>query len=372
MKRMLSVTLLAVALLFPGAAASAVEQDDGAAALDLYEAQVAPGDQVRLREQGYDIVAVDGADAGALRLELVLNRDQAAQLRAEGVEVEVVTDAQGRSTSRAATFEAQAGAQVWRSYSEPGGIEDEIRLLAEQHPDLLELVNLGASVQGQDILALKLTKDARRVRDGARPSVLYLSAQHAREWITVEVNRRLLHHYLEHYGEDPTVTELVDTTELWFVLVANPDGYDLTFTEDNRLWRKNLRDNDGDGEISTADGVDLNRNFATRWGYDNEGSSPDPADQTYRGPEPGSEPETRAVDELLRRVGFDFLVNYHSAAELLLYGVGWQVATPTPDDAVNVALAGDDANPAVPGYDPDLSAELYTTNGDTTDHAHVQ
>ena len=30
---------------------------------------------------------------------------------------------------------------------------------------------------------------------------------------------------------------------------ANPDGYDFTFTEGNRLWRKNLRDNNGDGEI---------------------------------------------------------------------------------------------------------------------------
>ena len=33
-------------------------------------------------------------------------------------------------------------------------------------------------------------------------------------------------------------------------------------------------------------------------------------------------------------------------------------------------MAGDDANPAVPGYDPDISAELYTTNGDTDTHAH--
>ena len=34
-------------------------------------------------------------------------------------------------------------------------------------------------------------------------------------------------------------------------------------------------------------------------------------------------------------------------------------------------MAGDDANPAVPGYDPDISAELYTTNGDTDAHATV-
>ncbi len=70
------------------------------------------------------------------------------------------------------------------------------------------------------------------------------------------------------------------------------------------------------------------------------------------------------------RVGFKFLINYHSAAELLLWGTGWQVSTPTPDDAIYEAMSGDDANPAVAGYDPDISAELYTTNGETTEHAH--
>ena len=44
--------------------------------------------------------------------------------------------------------------------------------------------------------------------------------------------------------------------------------------------------------------------------------------------------------------------------------MGWQVNTPTPDDLLGIAMSGDDANPAIPGYDPDISAELYTTNGE--------
>ena len=40
----------------------------------------------------------------------------------------------------------------------------------------------------------------------------------------------------------------------------------------------------------------------------------------------------------MRRVGFEFQINYHSAAELLLYGVGWQVATRSPDDLIYEAL----------------------------------
>ena len=69
-------------------------------------------------------------------------------------------------------------------------------------------------------------------------------------------------------------------------------------TTSTRLWRKNLRDNNGDGVITPGDGVDLNRNFPTRWGYDNEGSSPNPGSETYRGPGAGSEPETQALDAL--------------------------------------------------------------------------
>ena len=39
------------------------------------------------------------------------------------------------------------------------------------------------------------------------------------------------------------------------------------------------------------------------------------------------------------------------------------------DSPLMAAIAGDDDNPAVPGFDPDVSAELYTTNGDVTDDA---
>ncbi len=132
--------------------------------------------------------------------------------------------------------------------------------------------------------------------------------------------RRLMHHVLDGYGSDPALTELVNETELWFVPVANPDGYDWTFEPDQRLWRKNLHDNDGDGVITPVDGVDPNRNYPTKWGYDNEGSSPVFGNETYRGTAPASEPETQALDGLMRRIGFEFMINYHSAAELLLYG----------------------------------------------------
>ncbi|MEU3773908.1 M14 family zinc carboxypeptidase [Streptomyces sp. NPDC032472] len=300
---------------------------------------------------------------GTAKVELILTGAQADGLAARGVKL---AERQVRQGAR-----AQApGDGVFRPYSGKGGLQEEILKTAQDHPGLAKVVSIGKTVQGKDILALKVTKNARTTRDGGKPAVLYMSNQHAREWITPEMTRRLMHHTLDNYGKDPRITGLVDSTELWFLLSANPDGYDYTHAADgNRLWRKNLRDNNGDGKITSGDGVDLNRNFAYKWGYDDEGSSPNQSSETYRGPAASSEPETVALDRFEKRIGFRYAVNYHSAAELLLYGVGWQVATPTPDDVAYKALAGTPENPAVPGYHPQVSSELYTTNGEADGHA---
>jgi murein tripeptide amidase MpaA len=304
-------------------------------------------------------------EQGTATVEVYLTEDQAKKLEKQGVPLTEHT------LSAKAENRVEAAADgVFRPYSGSGGLKEEILRTGRQNPGLTKVVSIGRTITGQDILALKLTKNAKKSKDGAKPSVLYVSNQHAREWITPEMTRRLMHYYLDNYKTDRRIKKIVDSTELWFVLSANPDGYDYTFqSADNRLWRKNLRDVNGDGVISTGDGVDLNRNFPYKWGYDDEGSSPNPTSQTYRGASPGSEPETKALDAFEKRIGFTYGINYHSAAELLLYGVGWQVATDTPDDVLYKALAGTPDNSAIPGYHPQVSSELYTTNGEADGHA---
>ncbi|MER7664447.1 M14 family zinc carboxypeptidase [Streptomyces sp. NPDC096193] len=304
-------------------------------------------------------------DKGTATVELYLTKRQAGELREQGVGITEHT-----VSPAARNRVAAAGDGVFRPYSGEKGLQREILATAQANPGLTKVVSIGKTVKGQDILALKLSKGAARTADGSKPATLYMSNQHAREWITPEMTRRLMHYYLANYGKDPRVTKIVNSSELWFVLSANPDGYDYSFTgTQQRQWRKNLRDNNGDGAIKPGDGVDLNRNFTYKWGYDNEGSSPDPFDETFRGTGPASEPETRAIDRFQKRIGFSYGINYHSAAELLLYGVGWQVATPTPDDVLYRSLAGTPENSAIPGYRPQVSSELYTTNGEADGHA---
>ena len=115
-----------------------------------------------------------------------------------------------------------------------------------------------------------------------------------------EMTRRLMHYYLDNYGKDKRIKKIVDSTELWFVLSANPDGYDYTFTGRRRpaSGARTCGTSTATASITTGDGVDLNRNFAYKWGYDNEGSSPNPTSETYRGASPG----LRARDQGARRL----------------------------------------------------------------------
>src|SRR5439155_3958992 len=116
---------------------------------------------------------------------------------------------------------------------------------------------------------------------------------------------------LTRYGSDPFATSLLDHRQIYVVPLVNPDGYKVNedaYAASGGLsfgfWRKNTRDNDGNGMFDAdSDGVDINRNYGYQWGLNDEGSSPDVTADNYRGPGPFSEPETqveRAIVNALR------------------------------------------------------------------------
>ncbi len=363
-----TVTVLATAALtLASAPATAAQERDALEMYTLEGSEQAIGDATA----GVELAGVRRTASG-IRAQAVLSRSQRAKLRASGVDVKLTRNKKGQTAQQQAAAQRAGGFDVWRSWDEPGGIRDELLDVARRNPQLVKLETLGTTHQGRQLIALKVTQSAREVPDGSRPAVLYSSTQHAREWISTEVNRRLLRHFVDRWrANDKEIKRLLKDTELWFVVVANPDGYQYTF-DTERLWRKNLRDNNGDGQISVGDGVDPNRNFAEHWGYDDEGSSPDPGDETYRGPSEASEPETQALAGLIDRIRPKFQSNFHSFGQWLLYPQGWQVGTLDADNPIYVALGGTDAKPAIPGFNPGQSADtLYVTNGETTDYAET-
>jgi hypothetical protein len=364
-----TVLATAAAVVLPTQVSQA--RSGGSDHLDAYTAEVTPAQLGDLVRAGHD-VSDQKVVGDTVEVSLVLTPAESGRLAKQGVPVSLTRVRGGKTVREFAAAQAAGGYTVWRSWDEPGGIRDQMYAAAAANPSVAKLVKLGTTYQGREILAVKLTQGAPGVADGSRPAVLYSATQHAREWISTEVDRRLMNWYLEKWkANDPLVKSLLQSTELWFVLVANPDGYQYTFDHE-RLWRKNLRDNDGNGVVNVGDGVDPNRNYPNHWGYDEEGSSSIPSSDTYRGPAASSEPETKALKGLLDKVKFRFQVNYHSNGQWLLYAEGWQIATPTADDPIYYAMSGNLDTPAIKDFHPGLSSDvLYVTNGETTDYAHA-
>jgi len=229
-------------------------------------------------------------------------------------------------------------------------------------PDLItQKESIGQSIEGRDLWMVKIS-DNPTVNE-TEPEVLYTSLHHAREPAGLMTNLFFMYYVLENYESDPLIQTLVNNTELYFVLVINPDGYvynEINNPNGGGMWRKNRRDN-GNGSF----GVDPNRNYGYMWGLDNTGSSPDPWDEDYRGTAPFSEPETQAIRDFCEAHEFKNAMNYHTHGNLLLYAWGY---TPEPceDDAVyfahSVAYTIDNNYTYGAG-----STTIYPTNGGSDD-----
>jgi carboxypeptidase T len=254
------------------------------------------------------------------------------------------------------TTEAIAG------YHSAETLEQDLRQLAETRPEIAELREIGRSVENRPIWALRIGE-----RKGSLGRVLFMGCHHAREWIAVEVPFRLAQELVEQ-ADDPKIAGWLSVSEIWVAPMVNPDGHEHCRTGE-RLWRKNRRRNP-DGSI----GVDPNRNYGYMWGTLNvPTSSHVPSDETYVGPRAFSEPETRAVRDLVAREMFRGVITYHSYSQLILYPWGYtdKLVTDPHDREGMIGLANEmrDLMKGVHGvvYTAQQSSALYPTAGDTTD-----
>lgn len=151
-------------------------------------------------------------------------------------------------------------------------------------------------------------------------AILIEAQIHAREWIATATATYVLNELL--YSTNPEVQAISESVDWYIIPNTNPDGYEYTRTT-NRNWRKTR------SPVSlVCMGVDPNRNFAYNWllpdERGDEGASRAPCSDTYAGPAPFSEPETRAVDAFLteHRDKFDVYLSFHSYAHQILFPFG--------------------------------------------------
>ncbi|MGY5880495.1 MAG: M14 family zinc carboxypeptidase [Candidatus Thorarchaeota archaeon] len=231
-------------------------------------------------------------------------------------------------------------------------VDEEIENIHSSVRELVDIEVIGQSYQGKNITSLRITNEQNTVQ---KAKTLVVAHHHGREQISIEMALRFVLRLLNGYGVDTTLTEYVDTQEIYVILTINPDALDVVVNDGNHWLRKNLRpyDNDGDGlfgeddaEDTNGDGcisefdvyikdnpeesyfyyegidndedglvnedevglVDLNRNYPTFWA----GGDTDVTTQVYRGTAPFSEPETQAFRDFALNHTFAMAYSLHS------------------------------------------------------------
>jgi len=301
-------------------------------------------------------LAVDHIDYRGAYFDVVLNNEEVTILRSMGRSYDVLVDdleAEYRQRPQMSRAEMNAlKAQMSELYATPsnfhygsmGGYLTFAEVVAELdnmralYPNLITVrQSIGNSLEARQLWMVKISDNPDA--DESEQEILYTGLHHAREPQGMTTLIYFMWYMLENYGVDPTATNLIDNRELYFVPVVNPDGYvynQQTNPNGGGMWRKNRRNN-GSGIY----GVDLNRNYGYRWGYDNNGSSPTPSSSTYRGTAPFSEPETQVMRDFALSRQFRMANNYHSYGNLLIFPWGFIANFFTPDHSTYVAWGQD-------------------------------
>jgi carboxypeptidase T len=241
-----------------------------------------------------------------------------------------------------------------------------LQKLKADGPNIVGLEVIGRSVEGRDIINIRISTDLEN--SDKKPGISFVGTHHAREHISTEFPLMLAQHIVAEYKiGNPEIKKLVETREINIIPMVNPDGveHDIA-TGTYKAWRKNRRNN-GDGSF----GVDLNRNYSYKWGA--SGTSSNPRSDVYKGVAPFSEPETMAIKTFLEnKTNVTIQVSYHSFSELILYPWGWGYSPieNSRDLAVHKTMA--EAMSSWNGYKAQQSADLYPAAGDTTDWAYAQ
>jgi len=172
-------------------------------------------------------------------------------------------------------------------YGTPEQIEAFLRQLEADHPNLVEVYEIGRSWEDRPIVAARVANEALPGLEG-RPVMYTDSQHHARELVSASVSLYTLWWLVEAYGEDPLASYLVDTRVSFFVPSVNPDGNHRVLT-DNQSWRKTANpsccddDEDGAFDEDPPTGYGYGTFNLDRYTFDQEWADANPVDPFAQG-----------------------------------------------------------------------------------------
>uniref|UniRef100_A0A3B5A909 Carboxypeptidase A2-like n=1 Tax=Stegastes partitus TaxID=144197 RepID=A0A3B5A909_9TELE len=184
--------------------------------------------------------------------------------------------------------------------------------LVAQHANLITKQEVGRSYENRPMYVLKFSTGGSN-----RPAIWIDTGIHAREWVSQATGVWTANKIATDYGTDASLTSLLNTMDIYLMILTNPDGYAYTHSSD-RMWRKTRSINSG----YSCRGVDPNRNWDA--GFGGPGASSYPCSDSYRGPSAHSEIEVKNVVNLIKSHGnFKAFISVHAYSQLLMYPYGY-------------------------------------------------
>lgn len=322
----------------------------------------------KILDAGLDPEGVSGKIGGAM--EFVASDFDLQMLRQLGIQYTIVihdlTDHYLSQNTGAGEFPEGFGYGSMGGFYTLAEVMQQLDSMRLQYPALITgKDSIGRTEQNRPIYAVRIGS----FRSDGKPEVLYTSLHHAREPQGMMSVLYYMWWLLQNYGTDPEATYLIDNRQMYFIPVINPDGYEYNRQNSpagGGMWRKNRKQNSG-GSF----GVDLNRNYGPfyMWNAPNGGSSTSPSSDTYRGTEPFSESETRAIDAFMRSRNIRTCFNYHTYSNLLIYPFGY-LSRESPDSLLYREWAFDMTGENRYTSGTDQQTVNYSTRGNSDDYMY--
>ena len=251
---------------------------------------------------------------------------------------------------------------------------DLLTLLQTQYPQIFSYRSLTQTYQGRDVWLVKISDNV--LENESEPQILFMGGVHGNEKPGFQTVIYSLRSIVENYTTPQVndsftlqIRSIVNTTELFFIPMVNPDGITAST-------RKNCRPNECLFGETKFRGVDINRNYDYNWEDVNRHLLryiviPRTGEQFkllfsgdttnylfertsvrypfldfgsiislgfYRGPEAFSEPESAAVKDFIEKHNVTISVDYHTYGEKIIYPQPWRYTHPE-DNSTFVSLA---------------------------------
>ncbi|CAF1296149.1 unnamed protein product [Rotaria sordida] len=242
------------------------------------------------------------------------------------------------------------------------------------YPELVTPLTIGKSYENRNIKGFKISSKKMATKiDGTKATtkkaVWWDGGIHAREWISPATIIYIGYALLSKYGQNPTITHLVDQFDYYILPVFNVDGYVYTWTED-RLWRKTRSKT----SVPFCYGADPNRNWDHHWCE--RGASSDPCSDLFCGEKAFSEIEIAQVAKFIasQRDTIVNYINFHAYSQMWMSPWGYTTMRPAQfklqDDGSIQAITALTAVHSTKYLHGSVAETIYLSSGSTADWAY--